>query len=158
MPTSIWYSEAEQLLQLQNDYKKLEIKHRNLLGKKTYYKFKKGDCFYIISDMDGKSVKNKPGFEGVDIDVRLQQHRSSTAACKLEYLIYSKDAKLVETAILKKYESKKRNFKNHEWVFDVDVNHLIKSVRTIMDVLGIEYEEEKDITKYNKQIEMDFKK
>jgi hypothetical protein len=148
----------EQLFQLQNDYKKLEIKHRSLLEKKNYYKFKKGECFYIISDMDGKSIKNKPGFEGVDIDVRLQQHRSTTPACKLEYLIYSKDAKLVETAILKKFENKKRNFKNHEWLFDVDVDHLIKSVRIIMDILGIEYEEEKDIAKYNRQIEMDFQK
>lgn len=34
------------------------------------HKFKKGECFYIISDMDGKSIKNKGGFEGVDIDVR----------------------------------------------------------------------------------------
>jgi hypothetical protein len=147
---------SNELIELQKDYKKLEVAHRKLLEKKNYYKFKKGECFYIISDMDGKSIKNKAGFEGVDIHVRLRQHRTGTPACRLEYLIYSKDSKLVETAILKKFESKKRNFKNHEWIFDVEVEHLIKSVRTITDVLCIDYEEEKDVAKYNQQIQMDF--
>jgi len=78
-----------QLLELQTKLKKSEDKYRKLLQKKQYYKFKEGPVFYIISDVDGKSVKFKPGFEGVDIDVRLQQHRSTTPGIKLEYLVYS---------------------------------------------------------------------
>ena len=146
---------SQQLLELQKDFKKLEEKHRKLLQKKQYYKFKEGPAFYIISDIDGKSVKFKPGFEGVDIDTRLQQHRSTTPGIKLEYLIYSKDASLVETAILKRFESK-RKVANHEWIFDVDVNYIIKSTRTILDILNIEYIEEKSIEEYNNQIMLDF--
>ena len=146
---------SQQLLELQKDFKKLEDKHRKLLQKKQYYKFKEGPAFYIISDIDGKSVKFKPGFEGVDIDTRLQQHRSTTPGIKLEYLIYSKDASLVETAVLKRFESK-RKVANHEWIFDVDVNYIIKSTRTILDVLNIEYIEEKSIEEYNNQIMLDF--
>lgn len=146
---------SQQLLELQKDFKKLEEKHRKLLQKKQYYKFKEGPAFYIISDIDGKSVKFKPGFEGVDIDTRLQQHRSTTPGIKLEYLIYSKDASLVETAVLKRFESK-RKVVYHEWIFDVDVNYIIKSTRTILDVLNIEYIEEKSIEEYNNQIMLDF--
>jgi len=146
---------SQQLLELQKDFKKLEEKHRKLLQKKQYYKFKEGPAFYIISDIDGKSVKFKPGFEGVDIDIRLQQHRSTTPGIKLEYLIYSKDASLIETTVLKRFESK-RKLVNHEWIFDVDVNYIIKSTRTILDILNIEYIEEKSIEEYNNQIISDF--
>lgn len=112
-------------------------------------------CFYIISDIDGKSTKFKPGFEGVDIDVRMQQHLSTMPGCKLEYLIYTKDAGLVEKSVLKRFESK-RIFANHEWVYDVDVNYIIKSTRTILDVLNIEYTEEDTLEDYNEQIMTEF--
>lgn len=146
---------SNELLELQKDYKKLEDKHRKLLQKKNYHKFKKGACFYIISDIDGKSTKFKPGFEGVDIDVRMQQHRSTMPGCKLEYLIYTNDADLVEKSVLKRFE-RKRMFANHEWVYDVDVNYIIKSTRTILDVLNIEYTEENTLEDYNEQIIADF--
>jgi hypothetical protein len=148
---------SNELLELQKDYKKLEDKHRKLLQKKNYHKFKKGACFYIISDIDGKSKKFKPGFEGVDIDVRMQQHRSTMPGCKLEYLIYSNDADLVEKSVLKRFESK-RMFANHEWVYDVDVNYIIKSTRTILDVINIDYTEENTLEDYNEQIIADFEK
>ena len=146
---------SEELIQLQKDYKKLDDKHRKLLKKKTYHKFNQGACFYIISDIDGKSMKFKPGFEGVDIDVRMAQHRSTMPGCKLEYLIYSDDADLVEKAVLKRFESK-RKFANHEWIYDVNVDFIIRNTRTILDVIGIVYTEEKNIEEYNNQIKGDF--
>ena len=148
---------SNELLELQKEHKKLEDKHRKLLQKKNYHKFKKGACFYIISDIDGKSTKFKPGFEGVDIDVRMQQHRSTMPGCKLEYLIYTNDADLVEKSVLKRFESK-RIFANHEWVYDVDVNYIIKSTRTILDILNIEYTEEDTLEDYNEQIITEFEK
>ena len=144
-----------QLITLQKEYKKLEDKHRKLLQKKQYHKFKEGAAFYIISDLDGKSVKFKPGFDGVDINFRLQSHRSTMPACKLEYLIYCNDADLVERAVLKKFESK-RKFANHEWVYDVDISHIIKNTKAILDVLNITYTEESEIAEYNNQILTDF--
>jgi hypothetical protein len=147
---------SNELIELRKNYKKLETNHRKLLEKKQYHKFNKGACFYIISDMDGKSVKFKPGFEGVDIDVRLAQHRSTMPACKLEYLVHSADADLIERNVLKRFESK-RVFKNHEWIYDVDVSYIIKSTRTIMDVLSVEYKEceAESVRAYNEQIAFD---
>ena len=70
-------------------------------------------------------------------------------------MIYSKDASLIKTTVLKRFESK-RKLVNHEWIFDVDVNYIIKSTRTILDILNIEYIEEKSIEEYNNQIISDF--
>ena len=144
-----------ELLELQKNYKKLHDEHRKILQKKVYYKFKKGPSFYIISDIDSKSVRFKPGFEGVDVSTRLQQHRSSVPGCKLEFLIYTEDAKLVETMVFKRFESK-RNIKNKEWLFDIDVSDIIKNVRTILNIINIKYTEEENIKEYNEQIDLDF--
>jgi hypothetical protein len=100
-------------------------------------------------------MKIKPGFEGVDIDVRMAQHRSTMPGCKLEYLIYCNDSKLIETNILKRYDSK-RWITNHEWLFDIQTSHVIKSVRTILDILNIEYTEEMNLEEYNNEILSDF--
>jgi hypothetical protein len=62
---------------------------------------------------------------------------------------------LVETAILKKYQSK-RMISNHEWVFDVNLQHIINSTRTICDMLNIEYTEDDDLPSYNNQILADY--
>ena len=70
-------------------------------------------------------------------------------------MLYSKDASLIETAVLKRFESK-RKLANHEWIFDVEVDYIIKSTRTILDVLNIEYIEEKNVDEYKNQIILDF--
>jgi hypothetical protein len=101
-------------------------------------------AFYIISDIDSKSVKFKPGF-------RLQQHRSSLPGCKLEFLIYSDSANLVETLILTCFEEK-RYIHNKEWLFDIDIQTIIRQARTIMNVSNIKYTEEQDLTIYNEEI------
>ena len=75
--------------------------------------------------------------------------------CKLEYLIYSKDADLIERSVLKRFENK-RNIANHEWVFDVDVETIINSTKGIMSMLGIDYTEEENLVEYNEQIDVDF--
>jgi hypothetical protein len=73
----------------------------------------------------------------------------------LEYLIYSNDSELVEKAVLKRFESK-RKIVNHEWIFDIDVEYIIKSTRTILDVLNIDYAEDSNLEEYNEQIKTDF--
>ena len=130
--------------------------HHKTLKNKKYHQFKKGPAFYIISDLDSKSLKFKVGFDGEDVSVRLQQHRKTMPFCKFEYLIYSTDAKLVETNILKKFESKIKKIPNHEFIFDVEINYIIKNVKAILDLLNIEYTEEENIEEYNNQILLDF--
>jgi len=144
-----------QLVELQKVNKKLETKYRQMLQKKTYHKFKTGPAFYIISDIDSKTVRFKPGFDGVDINNRLQQHRSSLPGCKLEFLIYSDNANLIETLVLTCFDEK-RYIHNKEWLFDIDIQTIIRQTRTIMNVANIKYTEEEDLTIYNEEILEDF--
>ena len=126
------------------------------MQKKTYHKFKSGPVFYIISDIDSKSIRYKPGFEGVDINMRLQQHRTSLPGCKLEFLIYSDNAKLIETLVLTCFDEK-RIIKNKEWLFDIDIQTLIRQTVSILNVTNIKYTQEENIKDYNNDIIEDFK-
>ncbi|VVB54443.1 Uncharacterised protein [uncultured archaeon] len=144
-----------ELERLQKENRQLQTKHRQLLEKKTYHKFKKGASFYIISDLDGKSLKCKVGFEGLDISVRLQQHRSTMPHCKLEYLVYCEDALLLETIMLNKLYNNRKNF-NHEWIYAMTPEQVIKEVRATLHFMSWEYSEDTTIQNYNNQIEADF--
>jgi hypothetical protein len=142
----------KKLIEEQLKRKEYETKYNKLLKKRNYHKFKIGAVFYIISDLESGVKKLKPGFEGVDINIRLQQHRSSFPACKLEYLLYSSDSHLIEQSILKRFE-KCRKFLNHEWCYDVELKELIASVETVVKFLDISCTVEENIQQYNKDIE-----
>jgi len=150
---------SKQLLELQKeneqlkiDKQNLQISHEKLLEKKHYYKFKQGPVFYLISDSDSKSVKYKPGIETVDINVRLQQHRSTTPCIKLEMLVYTKDCSLMEKNILTRYKTK-RDHINHEWIYGISKEHIITSIKTQLEFLEIQYTIEENLEEYNSQIE-----
>lgn len=123
---------SDELLELQLNYRKLKMNHTMLLEKRQYHKFKKGASYYIISDEESGCVKFKPGSEGVDINVRLAQHRSTLQAIKVEFLVYGSvsDCKLLESVVLKRYKSK-RTHSNHEWIYDIDKEHIIRDTKTI---------------------------
>jgi hypothetical protein len=129
----------------------IQNKHNKILEKREHHKFKKGPIFYIISDGDSKSIKFKPGIDGVSVNERLRQHKSTEPATKLEYLIYTKDNDILEKSILKRYKVK-RTYQNHEWIFNMSKEHIINSVKILLDFLNIEYTEETDLTQYNKDI------
>ena len=150
---------SDQLLKLQQEIienkkviKNLEIKHIKLLKKRNYHKFKQGPVFYIISDSDGKSMKYKVGIDLVDVNVRLQQHRSTTPAIKLEYLLYTHKAPLIEEAMLELYKENKKIYLNHEWIYDINIKHIIGNVDTFIKFLGIDYTVDENIEDYNKDI------
>ena len=150
---------SDQLLKLQQEIienkkviKNLEIKHIKLLKKRNYHKFKQGPVFYIISDSDGKSMKYKVGIDLVDVNVRLQQHRSTTPAIKLEYLLYTHKAPLIEEAMLELYKENKKIYLNHEWIYYINIKHIIGNVDTFIKFLGIDYTIDENIEDYNKDI------
>jgi hypothetical protein len=144
----------QKFLEQEKTLKALENKHSKLLKKRNYYKFKKGSAFYIISDIESSCKKFKVGIDGEDINLRMAQHRSTMPACRLEFLCYTESNKIIEDGMLKRYE-KYRKFLNHEWIYDIDINHIMNSVETFTNFLAIEMEVEssENIEKYNKDIE-----
>ena len=150
---------SNELLELQQnyqklklDFQKLEINHQKMLERKNYHKFKQGPVFYIISDNESKTLKYKPGIETVDINIRLAQHRSTTPGIKLELLVYTKDCAFIEKGMLSRYKTK-RDHLNHEWIYDVCLENIITSTKTLLTFSNIKHTLEENLLEYNLQVE-----
>lgn len=143
-----------QLVEIQKELKSTKAQHERMLQKRHYHKFKKGPCFYILSDVDSASKKFKVGFDGEDINARLQMHRTSLPGAQLELLVYAEKSRLVETNMLQRYESL-RKYNNHEWIYDIDIDHLRDSVNTILNFLGIKHTFEENVASYNAQVALE---
>jgi hypothetical protein len=134
----------------QQQRKMIENKHKNMLYRRSYHKFKKGRAFYVISDTDSNVTKYKVGIDDIDINVRLAQHRTSLPALRLEYLIYTNKNSLLEEAMLERYDEHRRPFQNHEWIYDMTLEHILQSIKTLVNFLGIDYTVDQDLSQYNK--------
>ena len=121
----------------------------------SYYKFNKGSCFYIITDIEyekcscDKKTRFKVGVEGVNINVRLQEHRTSMPGCKLLYLIYTKDNEMLEKTILRKYKDKRTG----EWLVGIDLEIIINDISHFLSFIDSLHTVEKELDKYNVLIE-----
>ena len=117
--------------------------------KLTYEKFKKGNIFYIISDGDTENLKYKVGIDNVDINVRLQQHRTILPNLKLHYLVYTDSNEMLEDTILNRHKSFRKEFLNHEWLYNLDLSIIKQSCKTYLEFVSADYTVETDIEKYN---------
>ena len=100
--------------------------------------------------MKARILSLSQDLRGVDINIRLAQHRSTSPGTRLEFLVYciASDCKITEKSILRRF-SGKRKYINHEWIYDVKKEHIISSAMTQLDFLGANYTIEKDIDEYN---------
>lgn len=136
----------------------VENKFKLLLYKRNYHKFKKGPVFYIISDLDSVTKKYKVGIDHVDVNIRLQQHRTTMPSVKLNFLVYTDKNSIIEQVMLTKFDGCRKNHLNHEWIMEVDLDVLITSVKFIVDYIHLNATYEDDIESYNKDIELEYKK
>lgn len=139
----------KEISQLQKDKKTIEKKHEKLLYRRPYHKFKKGTCFYILSDSETNVTKYKVGFEGVSINDRIKSHQTTLPSSRLEFLAYHPKSKLVEDCILQRYDENRQPYQNHEYIYDVELKQLIADVKTCSNFLNIQLHIEEDIEKYN---------
>jgi hypothetical protein len=138
-----------QLLEEKNKIKKLEIKHNNMLLKRTVHKFKKGPILYLISRVsDGKTIY-KVGIDDIDINKRLAQHRTTCPELRLEYLIYTTDNKLLESIVLRAFKDEREPYGNHEWIFGVNLDKIVRLIETQINILDLEVNREENMEQYN---------
>ena len=135
-----------------------ENKFKMLLYKRSYHKFKKGPVFYIISDLDASTKKYKVGIDHIDINIRLQQHRTSIPSLRLDFLVYTDKNSIIEQGMLTKFDACRKNYLNHEWIMEVDLDDLVTSVKFIINYFHLNATYENDIESYNKDIELEYKK
>lgn len=139
-----------QLLEQKEIFKQLEKKHNKLLYKRQYHKLKEGPGFYIVSTNDGRF---KIGMDEVSVNNRLQNYRTICPDVKLHCVIYTQKCKLLEDMMLSRYECKKLAL-NHEVIEKIDIEHLISSVKHIVEFCRFEatFECQEEINKYNENI------
>ena len=135
-----------------------ENKFKMLLYKRSYHKFKKGPVFYIISDLDASTKKYKVGIDHIDINIRLQQHRTSIPSLRLDFLVYTDKNSIIEQGMLTKFDGCRKNHLNHEWIMEVELDDLVTSVKFIINYFHLNATYENDIESYNKDIDLEYKK
>lgn len=144
----------KQLNELQNyireqkeTIKAVEKKHVSILRKREYYKLNKGQVFYIVSYAEGKY---KVGYEGVDINKRLEAYRTLVPDTKLCYVAYCENAYLLEQTVLLRFDGIKLE-KNHEVIINICLKDLLMSVNNIIEICGFKVSNPtiEEIEKYN---------
>ena len=136
--------------ELKNENKNLNKKLKNVLLKRQYYKLQKGSCFYIIKTHDDRY---KVGFEGENINKRLETYRTLVPDIKLVYLIYTDKAYLLEQNMLSRFTTVKLEINHEVLIFfeDTSLKELISGANLFIDVCNLKthvYSIE-DIEKYN---------
>ena len=122
--------EQEKNKLLEDENKVVKSKLKKILKKRSYHKFNEGPAFYIFST---KENENKIGFEGIDINKRFKSHRTTIGDFKLNFLVFSPDAYLIEQMMLKRFENDK-TYCNHELILDIPIDDLIKSAECIINL------------------------
>ena len=140
----------EILIEMKNDYKTLKRSHNKLKRNRSYHKFKKGDSFYIITDNWRELNHFKIGITN-DINTRLKNYRTSMPDCKLEFLVFTKENKLIESCLKSKY-SENLDALNHEYISNMPLCDIINTVKDLILFLNIEAEFEENIDYYNDEI------
>lgn len=150
---------SQQILDLQvklekknREYQKLEKKHEGMLLKRQYHKFKKGPAFYVIQTTD---TKLKVGYDDIDVNMRFQTYRTLMPDIKVRYIVFTKDASLLETLILRRYADYKLEA-NHEIVYDVEVSAIIHAVTNALSWYNIPHTiaTGEDLDIYNESINL----
>ena len=141
-------NKCEKYDNLEIQHQELQNKHKKLLRKREYHKFKKGPVFYIFSINDNEY---KLGYDDDSIDTRLKSHRSSYPKFKLLYLVYTEYAHILETNMLIKFDKFKLEA-NHEYVIDIEIKNIIDSVNTLITFCNYPatFESQEEIDKYNR--------
>lgn len=134
-------------LQLKSTHSHLAKLHDDLRMKRNYHKFKKGNCIYIVTDRWREKNYLKIGYTD-NINARLRTYRTSMPDCKINYLLYLTENKLLEKCIKTRYE-KKLIQKNHEYVIDISEESLIKCIKSLVKYLNMETTEETTLALYN---------
>ena len=153
----------EEYIKLQQNYQTLLTKHTATLKRHQYVKFNDASpCFYIIEN-PCNNIQYKFGIAGTEetstIDERLKSHRTLWPLLKIRYLLFIKDAGLIEKSFKMMYD-KEINPNGHEIIEGVSLDDMKKRIDKLFEVLCMkDYNiiSEEKLKEYNQYAEMTFK-
>ncbi len=132
---------------LASEMEKMQKAHDTKLAKRSYHKFKKGPCFYIVKD-DWREVDYfKIGVTG-DINERLRHYRTSMPHTRLMYLLYLNENYELEST-LKLIFKKHLSDINREYITGVPLDKIIKETVSFVDLCSFDFTLETGLDKYN---------
>jgi hypothetical protein len=141
----------EKLSILSLDYKNLRKAHMGVLKHKSVHYFKKGKCFYVISNTQElhSNTKVKIGIS-TDINTRLKNHRTAMPYLKVHYIVFLNKFDLLER-IMKEHFTENLDSNNHEFISGVSVKNIIKKVKECIQFIKCPYTQETNVElqKYN---------
>lgn len=113
---------TKQLDMISCKYKQLNKAHRGILKHKSVHYFKKGKCFYVISNMKENKTENriKVGIS-FNINKRLTTLRTGIPHLRLHYLVFLNEYDLLEK-IIKEHYKYQLNPNNHEFISGVEIH------------------------------------
>lgn len=132
---------------LKKEFTSLHKQHDEILKKRTYHKFKKGSCFYIVKDDWRQQDYFKVGITS-NINDRLSDYRTIVPECKILFLVFLENNKILEDCIISKYR-KVLTHQNHEYILSVGLDDLILSIKKLLKFLNIENTIEQKLELYN---------
>lgn len=141
---------SSELETTKTNYRTLSIKNNSFMKKHHYVKFKEsGPCFYIVDPgVKCECVHNTPrkkfGVAGISskneqidtIDRRLKSHRTTWPLLKVEFILFTKHAVIIEKNFKIMYENE-INPNGHEIIEGVPSNVMIKKVKELLAFLSI---------------------
>ena len=153
----------EEYIKLQQNYQALLTKHTATLKRHQYVKFNDASpCFYIIEN-PCNNIQYKFGIAGTEetstIDERLKSHRTLWPLLKIRYLLFIKDAGLIEKSFKMMYD-KEINPNGHEIIEGVSLVDMKKRIDKLFELLCMkDYNiiSEEKLKEYNQYAEMTFK-
>ena len=133
-----------------NNYQTLLVKHNSSLKKHNYVKFKEsGPCFYIVDpgikcECIFNTYRKKFGIAGIStkneqletVDKRLKSHRTTWPLLKVEFILFTKQAIMIEKNFKIIYE-KQINPNGHEIIEGVSTEVMIDKVKQLLEFLSI---------------------
>ena len=119
--------------------RRVETAHQSVLLRRRRHQAGKGPAFYIIS-LEAYPEDLKPGFTKDFADRVHNYDTHFPEDAKLEFLLYSPKAELIEELIKTKYQAQ-RSRTNREWVHGVTLDDMVAVVRNLVSSYNIPHHE-----------------
>jgi hypothetical protein len=126
--------------------------HDEMCKKRNYHKFKKGHCFYVVKDDWREKDYFKFGITS-NINDRLQDYRTIVPECKILFLVYLENNKILEDCIKNKYKDILTH-QNHEYIISINIDELIITTKKLLKFLHIDNTIEEKLELYNNPYEI----
>jgi hypothetical protein len=120
---------------LEKKYNQLVIKHEKIKSKKTQYKFKDGNCFYLIRNISEADEKYKFGITN-NLTNRIRTYRTISPLLYIHRVIYLEDHSTLEKHVKIAFNVEEDDLNNHEFIIDVNIDIINRKLDCLLKLFN----------------------